>query len=106
MADSDIPEFKTYAEGELIPPVDSEDIKRISEYERTHSRVGSNGWEWLQGLKASLSPVAEFSDVSSRHGMIETLSRYKRGQLLAPWRGTARSCLPDRSDIPTPVSET
>lgn len=29
MADTDIPEFKTYAEGEPIPPVDPKDIKRM-----------------------------------------------------------------------------
>jgi hypothetical protein len=83
MADIDIPKFKTYAEGEPIPPVDPEDIKRMHEYQRTQSRVGANGCEWLQGLKAALSPEAEFSDVSSRHGMIETLTIYK---LLTPWQ--------------------
>jgi len=35
MADTDIPKFKTYAEGEPIPPVDPEDIKRMWEYEHT-----------------------------------------------------------------------
>jgi hypothetical protein len=44
MADISIPKFKTYAEGEPIPPVDPEDIKRVWEYERTHSRVGA----WLE----------------------------------------------------------
>jgi hypothetical protein len=83
MADTDIPKFKTYAEGELIPSVDPEDIKRMWEYERTHTRVGANGCEWLQGLKAALSPEAEFSDVSSRRHMIDTLTIYK---LLAPWQ--------------------
>ena len=28
MADTDIPKFKNYAEGEPIPPVDPEDINR------------------------------------------------------------------------------
>ena len=83
MADTDIPKFKTYAEGEPIPPVDPEDIKRMHEYERAQSRVGANGWELLQGLKAALSPEAEFSDVSSRHGMISTLIIYT---LLTPWQ--------------------
>lgn len=85
MADTDIPKFKTYAEGEPIPPVDPEDIKRMHEYERTHSKVGANGCQWLQGLKAALSPEAEFSDVSSRHRMVETLARYNNDQLLSPW---------------------
>jgi hypothetical protein len=84
-ADTPIPKFKEYGEGEPIPPVDPEDIKRMCEYERTHSRVGSNGWQWLQGLKAAISSEADFSDVSSRRGMVETLARYNKGQLLAPW---------------------
>ena len=28
MADTDIPKFKTYADGDPIPPVDPEDLKR------------------------------------------------------------------------------
>jgi hypothetical protein len=40
-ADASIPNFKTYAEGEAIPPVRSEDIKRMYEYEHTHSTVRS-----------------------------------------------------------------
>jgi hypothetical protein len=83
MADDSIPNYKDYKEGEPIPSVDPEDIKRMWEYERTHSRVGANGCQWLQGMKAALSPEAEFSDVSSRHGMIGTLTIYK---LLAPWQ--------------------
>jgi hypothetical protein len=83
MADTHIPNFKNYAEGEPIPPVDPEDIKRMHEYERTHSKVGANGCQWLQGLQAALSPEAEFSDVSSRHGMIGRLTIYK---LLDPWQ--------------------
>jgi hypothetical protein len=54
----------------------------MHEYERTHTKVNSIGWQWLQGLKAALSPEADFSDVSSRHGMIGTLTIYK---LLTPW---------------------
>jgi len=83
MADSSIPKFKAYSEGEAIPPVDPEDIKRMHEYERTHSKVGANGCQWLQGLKAAISPEADFSDVSSRHGMIGRLTIYK---LLDPWQ--------------------
>jgi hypothetical protein len=82
-ADTPLPKFKNYAEGEPIPTVDPEDIKRMHEYERTHTKVNAIGWQWLQGLKAALSPEAEFSDVSSRHGMIQTLIIYK---LLGPWQ--------------------
>jgi hypothetical protein len=84
-AGTPIPKFKAYAEGQPIPPVDPKDIKRMCEYKRTHSRVGANGCQWLQGLKAAISPEADFSDVSSRHRMVETLARYNKGQLLAPW---------------------
>jgi hypothetical protein len=82
-ATSPIPKFKAYAEGESIPPVDPEDIKRMWEYERTHTKVNAIGWQWLQGLKAALSPEAEFSDVSSRHGIITTLIIC---ELLTPWQ--------------------
>lgn len=85
MAAPDIPKFNHYAEGEPIPPVNPEDIKRMWDYERTHTKVNSVGWQWLQGLKAALSPEAEFSDVTSRHGMVKTLASYDKGQLLAPW---------------------
>jgi hypothetical protein len=85
IADTDIPNFKNYAEGEPIPPVDAEDIKRMWEYERTHTKVNAIGWQWLQGLKAVLSPEAEFSDVSSRHRMITTLIICK---LLTPWQNS------------------
>src|SRR5215469_10592590 len=84
-ADIPIPKFMHYAEGELICPVDPEDLKRMWQYERTHSRVGSNGCQWLQGLKATVSPKADFSDVSSRYRMVETLTSYNKSQLLAPW---------------------
>lgn len=60
-------------------------IKHMWDYERTHTKVNSVGWQWLQGLKAALSPEAEFSDVTSRHGMVKTLASYNKGQLLAPW---------------------
>jgi hypothetical protein len=74
------PKFKSYAESEPIPPVDPEDIKRMYEYERTHNKVNANGCQWLHGLNAMLSPEAEFSDVSSRYRMIETLIHYNDGQ--------------------------
>ena len=88
MAAPDIPKFNHYAEGEPIPPVNPEDIKRMWDYERTHTKVNSVGWQWLQGLKAALSPEAEFSDVTSRHGMVKTLASYNKGQLLAPWHNS------------------
>ena len=58
-------------------------------YERTHSRVGANGCQWLQGLHTAISPVADLSDVSSRRHMIDTLTIYK---LLAPHGTKERNC--------------
>ena len=40
-ADTWIPKYKAYAEGEPIPAVDPEDLKQMCEYERTHSRVAN-----------------------------------------------------------------
>ena len=83
MADLRAPKFKTYAEGELIPSVDPEDIKRTWEYDRTHSKMGANGWEWLLNRQEVCSPGADVSDVSSRCEIIETLLRL---ELIAPWK--------------------
>ena len=49
---------KTYAEGELVPSVDPEDIKRTWEYDRTNSKVGANGWNCLLSRQAVCSPEA------------------------------------------------
>jgi len=76
------PKFKTYKEGEPIPPVDSEDIRRTWEYDRTHNPVGTKGWDWLLNRQAVCSPGADVWDVAHRHRMIETLITYK---LLTPW---------------------
>jgi hypothetical protein len=79
MANPDVHRFKTYADGESIPPVDPEDIKRM----RPRVRIDTNGWSWLQDIHAVLSPGADFSAVESRCGMIRALTIYK---LLAPWQ--------------------
>ena len=52
------PKFKTYAEGELIPSVDPEDIKSTWEDDPTNSKVGANGWNWLLNRQAVGSPEA------------------------------------------------
>jgi hypothetical protein len=64
-SDANIPK-----EGDPIPPVDPEDIKRTWEYDRTHSKVGANGWQWLQDRRAVCSPGANVDHVSSRCNMI------------------------------------
>ena len=83
MTDASIPDSRNYAEGESILQVNPEDIKRMWEFERPRNRTGSDGWKWLQDLKAALSPGVDFTAVSSRCGMIRTLIVYK---LLAPWQ--------------------
>ena len=74
MADADIPNFRTYAEGESIPPVDPEDIKALW---KIRARWGTDP------ELAALSPGADFSAVSHRRGIVWTLINL---ELLAPWR--------------------
>lgn len=74
MANVRIPNFKIYAEGEPIPPVDPEDLKR-----RWNIKP-----PWTAGaLQAAWSCEADSSAVSRRDGMVRTLVVYK---LLEPWR--------------------
>jgi len=72
--------------GQSIPPVDPEDLKRTWEYDQTHSRVNSNGWQWLQDRRAVCSSGANVDTVWYRGDMIETLARHNHGKLLAPWK--------------------
>jgi hypothetical protein len=74
MGDTDIPEFRTYAEGEPIPPVDTEELKR---------RWGIKPPWTLQALQAAWSREADSSAVSSRDGMVRTLTICK---LMDPWQ--------------------
>lgn len=83
MADADA---KTDKDRDPIPPVDPEDIKRMWEFERRRNKIGTDGWKWLQDMKAALSPGADLPAVSSRCGMVQTVAHYNRGQLLAPWQ--------------------
>ena len=76
MTDTDIHEFKTYADGEPIPPVDPEDIKR-----RWNIKIPSP----QEALEAEWRLEADISAVSSRDLMIRILTGYNSGQLLAPW---------------------
>ena len=75
MADTDIPKFETYAEGEPIPPVDPEDIKRF-----WHVKP-----PWCSGndVQSACSPGADVAAVFRRWGMIGTLTIHK---LLTPWQ--------------------
>jgi hypothetical protein len=76
-ANSPIPKFKAYTEGEPIPPVDPEELKRRWKIKIPWTR---------EALEAAWRLEAEISAVSSRYGMIRTLAGYNQDQLLAPWR--------------------
>jgi hypothetical protein len=75
MADTDIPNFKTYAEGEPIPSVDPEDIKRF-----WHVKPP---WRHGNDVQSACSPGADVAAVFRRWAMIDTLTIYK---LLTPWQ--------------------
>jgi hypothetical protein len=77
LANASIHNFKTYAEGEPIPPVDPEKLKRRWKITIPWTR---------EALEAAWQLEADISAVSSRDGMIRMLVRYNQGQLLAPWR--------------------
>jgi hypothetical protein len=77
MSDASIPNFKTYAEGEPIPRVDPEDLKRMRVFRPIP------GCQWLKDLQAALSPGADVAAVSLRGRMIDTSIVYK---LLTPWQ--------------------
>jgi hypothetical protein len=76
MANASIHNFKTYAAGEPIPPVDPEELKRRWKINIPWTR---------EALEAAWQLEADTSAVSSRDGMIRMLARYNQGQLLAPW---------------------
>lgn len=78
--------FKTYTDGEPIPSVDPEDIRKTWEYDRTHSRVRANGCEWLTARRAVCSDGADVDDVGSRCSMIDTLVHYDDGRMISPWK--------------------
>jgi hypothetical protein len=72
------PNFKTYAEGEPIPPVDPEELRRRWNIKRPCS---------AQDLQEAWSHEADSSAVSSRYGvLLRTMTDYSHGQLLAPWQ--------------------
>jgi len=74
-SNSDVPNFRTYEDGEPIPPVDPEDVKQV--------------WKlippWRPGndQQSACSPGANVTAVTRRSNMIGTLKIYK---LLTPWQ--------------------
>jgi len=77
MANAEVPNFKTYAEREPIPPIDPEELRRRWNIKRPCS---------LQDLQEAWSHEADSSAVSSRYGMLRTMTDYSHGQLLTPWQ--------------------
>jgi hypothetical protein len=75
MADASIPNFKTYTEGDPIPPVDPEDIKRFWKLKPP--------WGPGNNEQSACSPGADTAAVFRRWAMIDTLTTLK---LLAPWQ--------------------
>lgn len=74
-ANTPLPNFKTYAEGEPIPPVDPEDVKRF-----WHVKPP---WRPGNDVQSASSPGADVAAVFRRWAMIDTLTTYN---LLTPWK--------------------
>jgi 8-oxo-dGTP pyrophosphatase MutT (NUDIX family) len=74
VADASFPNFKTYAEGEPIPPVDPEELKR---------RWSIKPPWTAEALQAAWCHELDCTAVSRRTGMVRTLIIYK---LLEPWQ--------------------
>jgi hypothetical protein len=72
---ADITDFKTYADGEPIPSVDPEDIKRF-----WHVKPP---WHTGNDVQSASSPGADVAAVFRRWAMIDTLTTYN---LLTPWQ--------------------
>ena len=77
MSDTPNPKFKAYAQGEPIPAVDPEELKRRWKIKIPWTR---------EALEAAWRLEADISAVSSRYGMIRMLAGHNQEQLLAPWR--------------------
>ena len=77
-----IPKFKHYADGEAIPPVDPEDIKRLREFRRPRDWSGVPSWKYLQEMQAAVSPGADITAISERCHVITRLPR----NLIGPWQ--------------------
>ena len=75
MSDAPTRNFKTYAEGEPIPPVNPEDLK--------HFWHVKPPWRPGNDVQSACSPGADVAAVYRRWVMIQTLTTYN---LLTPWQ--------------------
>jgi hypothetical protein len=79
MSDPEVPQYRIPNEGEPIPPVDPEDLKR-----RWNTRKQRSSCE---AVRAAQSQEADRVAVAQRFRMISMLAEgFNRGQLLAPWK--------------------
>jgi hypothetical protein len=74
MPDPEVPQFRVSNEGDPIPPVDPEDLKR-------NWKIQGDKEAWL-----AASQEANSAAISKRCWMIKGLTHDKKGQLLAPWK--------------------
>jgi hypothetical protein len=74
-SDADLPKFKVYKDGESIPPVDPEDIKRFWKVKPP--------WRPGNDVESACSPGADVVAVYRRWMMIQALITLK---LLSPWQ--------------------
>lgn len=82
----DLPDsLQEFAKGGSIPPVDSEDLKRVWQvYQEAQAQVKGNVGISVEILKAACSQGANVPAVVNRNWMLSMLEM--TGQLLAPWR--------------------
>ena len=73
-SDANVPKFKEFQDGEPIPPVDPEDVKRLW-YLKSPWKTGDQ--------EAACSPGADVQAVFLRRHMIDTLNIF---ELLTPWQ--------------------
>lgn len=79
MPDAEIPQFRVSNEGEPIPPVDPEDLKRRWSTRRERLTC--------EAARAAQSQEADRVAVAHRFRMISMLAEgFNHGQLLAPWK--------------------
>ena len=78
MSDPDIPRFRVSNEGDPIPPVDPEDLKR--RWNARKERLTCDA------ARAGQSQEADRVAVSHRFRMLSMLEGFNQGQLLAPWK--------------------
>ena len=78
MPDAETPQFRVSNEGEPVPPVDPEDLKRRRNTWKQHLTCDA--------ARAAQSEEANSVAVTHRFRMVSSLEGFNHGQLLAPWK--------------------